>query len=150
MKHYYPAVFMRGVDCYEVIIPYVGCFTQGDDIAACMEMAQDALGVMFEGVAEKDYPAPASITDINLGDYPEGAFTAYVCFDKELYDALHVRRAIERADNPIRALLDHKRMKIKDLSDILHASYRTVQDWALGKSSPPRWALNLILDKILG
>lgn len=152
MKHYYPAVFAPGVECLEVIIPFVGCFTQGNDIAECMAMAQDALGVMFEGVEEKDYPVPRPIADIDLSDYPAGSFVSYVCFDKEAYDEsvkLSEREAILKADNPIRELLNRRHMKIKELSDLLQAPYRTVQDWSLKNSQPPAWALNLILDKVL-
>ena len=152
MKHYYPAVFAPGVDCYEVIIPFVGCFTQGNDIAECMEMAQDALGVMLEGVAEKDYPEPRKITDIDLSTYPEGSFVSFVCFDKELYDQtlkLNERKAIEQANNPIRELLNRRHMKIKDLSDLLQCPYRTAQEWSSGNAKPPAWALKLILDKVL-
>lgn len=152
MKHYYPAVFMPGVECYEVIMPHINCFTQGTDIAECMAMAQDAIGVMFKDVAEADYPAPSKLTDIDISAYPAGSFVTYVCFDKEAYEEsvkLNEREAILNADNPIRELLDRRHMKIKQLADLLQASYRTVQDWSLGKSKPPAWCLKLIVDKVL-
>lgn len=152
MKHYYPAVFMPGVECYEVIMPHISCFTQGTDIAECMAMAQDAIGVMFKDVAEADYPAPCKLTDIDISAYPAGSFVTYVCFDKEAYEEsvkLNEREAILNADNPIRELLDRRHMKIKQLADLLQASYRTVQDWSLGKSKPPAWCLKLIVDKVL-
>ena len=152
MKYYYPAVFAPGVDCYEVIIPFIGCFTQGDDITDCMEMAQDAIGTMLNGVAEKEYPAPKKISDVNLSDYPQGSFVSYVCFDKEAYDAAvkkNLREVILSADNPIRELLNRKHMKIKELSDLLGCPYRACQEWSLGHTKPPAWVLTLILDKVL-
>ena len=154
MKHYYVAAFMPGIGCYELMFPDVkGCFSQGDDIEDCMNMAQDALGLMLEDVDEKDYPAPSLITDIDISKYPEGTFLSYVCFDKELYDENHKlseREAILKAEKPIRELLDRRRMKIKDLAELIGSPYRTTQDWALGYSSPPKWTLNLILDKVFG
>lgn len=154
MKHYYPAVFMPGVNCYELVFPNVkGCFTMGDNVAECMQMAQDALGLMLEDVAEENYPTSSKPNDIDLSDYPKGSFVSYVCFDKELYDEnrkLSDREAILKAEIPIRELLDRRRMKIKDLADLLGSPYRTTQDWALGNSAPPKWTLNLILDKVLG
>ena len=156
MKHCYPAIFRlkgEGLPGYTLCFPDVpGCFTMGDDIEDCVTMAQDALGLMLEDIDEKDYPKPSLITDIDISKYPEGTFLSYVCFDKELYDENHKlseREAILKAEIPIRELLNRRRMKIKDLAEIIGAPYRTTQDWALGYSSPPKWTLNLILDKIL-
>lgn len=154
MKHYYPAIFRlkgEGLPGYTLRLPDIpGCLTMGDDIAECMEMAQDAIGVMLEGVAESDYPKPSKPNDLDLSEYPQDSFVSYVCFDKELYDAaLGEREAILRAENPIRELLNRRNMKIKQLSDLLSCPYRTCQDWSLGKSRPADWVLNLILDKVL-
>ena len=156
MKHYYPAIFRpkgEPLKGYDIRVPDVaGCLTTGDDIGECMEMAQDALGVMFEGVAEKDYPAPAQAVDIDLSEYPAGSFVSYVCFDKEAYDERvkqNERAAILNAENPIRELLNRRRMKIKELADMLEMPYRTLQDNALGKSKMPRWVLKLVVDKVL-
>ena len=65
-------------------------------------------------------------------------------------EQMNDRAAVEQADNSIRELLNRRGMKIKELSDELQAPYRTVQDWALGKSKPPAWCLKLILDKFYG
>ena len=70
-------------------------------------------------------------------------------YEKELR-AQNNREEILAAENPIRELLNLRGMKIKELADALGAPYRTVQDWALGKSKPPAWSLNLILDKLIG
>lgn len=51
-KLYYPAVIHEpeeGETSYWVSFPdFPGCFTQGKDIAECVEMAERALGVWFE------------------------------------------------------------------------------------------------------
>ena len=144
----------EGLPGYTLRFPDMkGCFTMGDDIAECMAMAQDAIGLMLEDVAEADYPAPSKLTDIDISAYPQGSFVSYVCFDKEAYDEsvkLSEREAILNADNPIRELLNRRHMKIKQLADLLDMPYRTAQDNALGKSKMPRWALKLVLDKVLG
>ena len=80
MKIYYPAVFMPGVGCYELEFPDIkGCFTQGDTINECMEMAQKAISFMLEGA--QNFPVPRKITDVDLSDYPKGSFVSYVCFE---------------------------------------------------------------------
>ena len=84
--------------------------------------------------------------------YPAGSFVSCVCFDKEAYDESvkqNERAAILNAENPIRELLNRRRMKIKELSDLLGASYRTIQDNAPGKSKMPRRVLKLVVDKVL-
>lgn len=149
MKYYYPAIFRpkshipEGYDLNVVDIE--GCLTHGDDIAECMEMAQDAIAVMLEDVSEKDYPVPSDIKDVDISAYPAGSFVSYVCFDS----SLSTRAAILNADNPIKELLTRRNLKPKQFSEMLNCPYRTCQDWALGKSKPPRWVLNLILDKVL-
>ena len=59
------------------------------------------------------------------------------------------RTAIEKAENPIKELRSRQGLSIKELSDILGAPYRTVQDWNAGKSKPPEWVMSLILDRVL-
>lgn len=39
-------------------------------------------------------------------------------------------------------------LTIKELSELLGAPYRTVQDWNAGKSKPVEWAERLILEKL--
>lgn len=153
MKYYYPAIFRpkpHNSDGYDVkVVDIGGCLTHGDDVAECMWMAQDAIGIMLEGVAEADYPVPSKIPDVSC---PAGSFVSFVCFDKTLYDETskaRVRRAVLSADNPIKELLERRRLKIKELADALGAPYRTVQDWSAGVSKPPAWVLNLILDRVL-
>lgn len=150
MKYYYPAIFRpkaHNPEGYDLrVVDVDGCLTHGDSIPECMEMAQDAIAVMLEDVPAKDYPVPSKLLDVDISNYPTGSFVAYVCFDENV----SARNAILNADNPIKELLNRRGLKIKQLSDSLDCPYRTVQDWAAGKSNPPRWVLNLIVDKFFG
>ncbi len=144
MKYYYPAIFApkgEGLEGYTLRFPDIpGCFTMGDDIDECLWMAQRAIGLMLDDVDEKNYPAPSEIGDIDLSEYPEGSFVSIVCFDKEKYDA--------DTKNPIKAASEYTGLNIKELSDILHAPYRTVQKWISGKTRPKPWVERLVVEKI--
>ncbi|MBQ4494582.1 MAG: hypothetical protein II968_02335 [Selenomonadaceae bacterium] len=116
-------------------------------------MAEDVLGGRLMRL-ERDggqIPTPTKLEDVKL---LPNQMVRMIHADTEKYAtelaALNERESILNADNPIRELLNRRQMKIKELSDFLNAPYRTVQDWSLNKSRPPEWALNLILDKILG
>lgn len=51
--------------------------------------------------------------------------------------------------NPIKKLLNQSGMSIKDFADYFGISYRTVQNWGLGASAVPKWALPLFELKLL-
>ena len=69
-------------------------------------------------------------------------------YARELAEANN-RKAIQKAENPIKELRERQGLSIKELSDLLNAPYRTVQDWNAGKSKPPEWVMSLILDRVL-
>lgn len=52
------------------------------------------------------------------------------------------------SENRIKEAREKARLTIKELSDLLGAPYRTVQDWNAGKSKPVEWAERLILEKL--
>lgn len=58
MKHFYPAIFRPKANnptSYDVnVIDIPSVLTHGDNIFECMEMAQDAIGVMLEDVLEEN------------------------------------------------------------------------------------------------
>ena len=144
MKHYYPAIFSpkgSGLEGYELEFPDVpGCFTMGDDIDECHWMAQDALGLMLDGIDEKDYPVPSNVNDVDLSDSPEGSFVSLVCFDKEKYDAA--------VKNPIKAAGRRVGLNAKQTAKLLGAPYRTVKSWFKGTRQPPPWIERLVVEKI--
>lgn len=62
MKYVYPAVFTPEEEGgYSVAFPDVpGCYTQGEDLAEAMFMAEDALALMLYELEEADKPAPTA------------------------------------------------------------------------------------------
>ena len=52
------------------------------------------------------------------------------------------------SESKIKEAREKAGLSIKELSDILGAPYRTVQDWNAGKSKPVEWAERLILEKL--
>lgn len=144
MKHYYPAVFWEkgsNLKGYNIQVPDLGgCFSMGDDMDECLWMAHEAIGCMLEDVDEKDYPAPSDIGDVDLSDFPEGAFVKVVCFDKEKYDADNA--------NLIKTASERAGLNIKQTAELLGAPYRTIQSWFNGTRTPPPWIERLVVEKI--
>lgn len=62
MKYVYPAIFTPEEEGgYSVAFPDVqGCYTQGDDLAEAMFMAEDALALMLYELESAGKPAPAA------------------------------------------------------------------------------------------
>ncbi|MDY6053841.1 MAG: helix-turn-helix domain-containing protein [Anaerovibrio sp.] len=50
--------------------------------------------------------------------------------------------------NPIKEAREKAGLSIKELSDLLGAPYRTVQEWNAGRSKPVDWAERLIIEKL--
>ena len=152
MVYDFPAVFYD--DDKQIAFHFYDAdwFSCGENIADAIEMAEDVLGGRLMRL-ERDggqIPTPSKLEDVKL---LPNQMVRMIHADTEKYAAelaaLNEREAILNADNPIRELLNRRNMKIKDLSDLLDAPYRTVQDWSLNKSKPPDWVLNLILNKVL-
>lgn len=51
-------------------------------------------------------------------------------------------------DNPIKEARIRAGLSIKELSELLGAPYRTVQEWNAGRSKPVEWAERLIIEKL--
>lgn len=68
MKYVYPAIFTPEEDGgYSIAFPDVpGCYTQGDDLADAMYMAEDALALVLYGLEEegKEIPAPTPLNEV--------------------------------------------------------------------------------------
>lgn len=153
MKYAFPAVFYD--DDNQVAFHFYDredWFLCGANLFDAIEMAQDVLnGALLElERSGEQIPAPTPLANVKL---LPNEVARMIEADTDAYavelEMMNDRNAILNADNPIRTLLDRKHMKIKQLADVLQAPYRTVQSWSLGKTKPPRWTLNLILDKVL-
>jgi predicted RNase H-like HicB family nuclease/DNA-binding XRE family transcriptional regulator len=139
MKHYYPAIFFPDEKSFGVIVPDLdGCFSQGDDLTQAMNWAVDAIGTYLDGVDEKDYPPPSKVSDIDTSEYPN-AIVNVVEFDFDEW---------KESLNKIRKARKEAGISVKDLANLLGAPYRTVQNWDDGKTKPPKWLQNLIVEKI--
>ena len=139
-KYYYPAIFYPAEEGKFIgIVPDLqGCLTQGDDLAQAMYWIKDAIGTWFDDPNVKEYPAPSKVTDIDTSEYPN-AIVNVIEFDFDKW---------KESLNPIRKARENAGMTIKELSNLLGAPYRTVQDWNSGKRKPPAWLQNLIVEKI--
>ena len=115
-----------------------GCLTQGDTLSHAMYWVVDAIGTMLDGVAEEDYPPPSKVEDLDLSEYPR-AIVNIIEFNPEVWQV---------SFNKIRKAREQAGMSIKELSNLLGAPYRTVQDWNSGARKPPLWLQNLIVEKI--
>ena len=72
-----------------------------------------------------------------------GEFSSLVVADTVAY-----QEAIDKENNPIKYAHHKAGLNIKGLAELLHAPYRTVQDWNSGKRMPPKWLQALIVEKI--
>ncbi len=89
---FYPAVFHPEEVGYSVTIPDIdGCFTEGDTMDEAVEMAQDAIGLMLEGV--EHYPAPSDPATIQT---EEGDFVAMVPFNWIDYKRRNDNKAVKK------------------------------------------------------
>lgn len=145
MIYEYPAVFYTDGDkiaFHFYDMEHLHSF--GDNLDEAILAAQELLADFYLG-DQKALPA----TPIEQVEVLPLQVVKMIQADTQTYADELNRQSIEQAANPIRELLSRRNMKIKELSDLLGAPYRTVQDWSLGKSNPPPWVLNLILDKVL-
>lgn len=141
-KYVFPAVFTWNSEneVYYVIFPdFENCYTDGDTIVEALENAKDVLGLMLYDMKE-DIPKASDILDIAK---PSKGFTSYVLVDAAAYKEL-----IERENNPIKHAMEKVGLDANELSRLLEAPYRTVQDWVSGKKKPPTWCQKLIVEKI--
>ncbi len=92
--YFFPAIFMKEDVGYSVRVPSLpGCFSQGDNLQHATEMASEAIGLMLEGVSQKDYPEPVMPSMDELDD---GDVIVAVPFDKTAYDRKYNSGSVRR------------------------------------------------------
>lgn len=100
MQYVYPAIFVaeqvagRGA-VYTVSFPDIpGCVTEGDSVAAAMEMAREALAgcILSMQVRGETLPEPSALDDIAH----EGDFTSLIDLDMLEYRRKTDSRAVKR------------------------------------------------------
>lgn len=96
-KYAYPAVFTpESGGGYSVYFPDIeGCYTQGDDMADAIFMAEDSLELMLYEYEEsgKKIPNPSSPKDIELND---GEIVSYVSADTLKYRKVFNDKAVKK------------------------------------------------------
>ena len=92
--YFYPAIFQVETQGYSVFIPDIpGCMTQGDTMEEALAMAQEAIGLMLEGVAPADYPATSLPQALAL---EKDQFALMVPFDKLAYDKKYNQKSVKK------------------------------------------------------
>ena len=126
-------------------------FSFGDNVDEAIEAAEE---ILSDGLLELErtggkIPFATPLNDVKVKPMQ---LVKMIHADTEKYAGeltkMNDREAVEKADNPIKKLRERQKLSIKELSDLLKAPYRTVQDWNAGKFRPPEWVLALILDRI--
>ena len=97
-KYVYPAVFTPEAGGFSVHFPDVeNCFTEGDDLAEALEMAEDALCMMLYDAEEQGraISAPSPLAALQSQLEP-GEFVSLVACDTITYRRLHDNRAVKK------------------------------------------------------
>lgn len=146
MKVTYPAVFTVNDDrSFTVQFADVSnAITEGNTIEEAVDMAEDVLGTMLCLNEEQGQPLPEPSTLDKIALEPNQLVKPVsVDLDK-------CRRMLKDIDNnPIKYAREQAGMNVKELAEYLGAPYRTVQDWNVGNSRPPRWMERILFNYIL-
>lgn len=140
MKYYYPAIFYPAENgAFIGVVPDLqGCITQGDDLTQAMYRIHDAIGTWLDDPLVQTVPPPSKVSEVDASEYPD-AIVNVVEFDTEKWSATL---------NPIRRAQIAAGLSLKELSELLGAPYRTIQDWVYGTHKPPAWIAKLVVEKI--
>jgi len=95
-KYYYPAVFSKEGDGYNVVFPDLkGCITCGDDLMDALEMAKDVLACFASDyeIDDKQMPEPSDILDMQLS---AGEFANYIVCDTDDYRRRYKKISVKK------------------------------------------------------
>lgn len=97
MKYAYPAIFTKEVEGgYSVVFPDLeGCYTQGEDVADALEMAEDVLNLTLYGLEEdgKEIAPPSDVRSLQLA---ENEFASLVACDTVEYRRFFDNKAVKK------------------------------------------------------
>ena len=153
MQYDFPAVFYSDKNAIAFhFYDREDWFSFGDNvdeaISAAEEILNDGLLELERGNKEIPTSTPLDKVEVKPLQLVKMIHADTEKYSRELAEANN-RKAIQKAENPIKELRERQGLSIKELSDLLNAPYRTVQDWNAGKSKPPEWVMALILDRVL-
>jgi len=98
-KYVYPAIFTpEEGGGYSIRFPDIkNCFTDGDDIASAMQMANDVLCLMLYELeeAEKDIPAPSGVAAVQQL-LEQGEFVTLIACDTIEYRKFYDNKAVKK------------------------------------------------------
>ena len=154
MKYVFPAVFYPDDDSVAFHFYDAEDWSSfGDDMAEAIEAAEDVLNLSLwdleEDGKEKDIPTPTKIENVIL---KPNQTVRMIYADTEVY-AHKVKEQLkkeecEAAANPMKALRESQGWTVKEFADFLGAPQNTIEDWNSGKTQPPAWIANLIIEKV--
>ena len=144
-KFVFPAVFQwdASEETYLVTFPDLeNCFTDGKTVLEALENAGDVMNLMLWTMEqnEESIPLPSPFDKVAL---PQDGFVNLIVADTAAY-----QEVIDWENNPIKYARKKAGLNIKQLAELLHAPYRTVQDWNTAQRMPPKWVQSLIIEKI--
>lgn len=96
-KYVYPAVFEKERNgSYSIYFPNIqGCYSQGDDLAEGMYMAEDALALMMYHLEKEGAEIPKA-TDIREITVSKDCFVTYICCDTLDYQKRNNKKAVKK------------------------------------------------------
>ena len=153
MQYDFPAVFYSDENAIAFhFYDREDWFSFGDNVDEAISAAEEILNDGLLELERENKEIPTS-TPLNKVEVKPLQLVKMIHADTEKYARelaeANNRKAIQKAENPIKELRERQGLSIKELSELLNAPYRTVQDWNAGKSKPPEWVMALILDRVL-
>lgn len=97
MRLVYPAIFEECEEGgYTVLFPDLpGCFTEGDDLAEALSMAEDAASGWLLGEIEENAKLPKA-SDRNSIDCPKNGFVNMIALDMDAYAEKYGQKAVKK------------------------------------------------------
>lgn len=97
-KYVYPAIFTPDADGFSIRFPDVpNCFTDGENLADALEMAEDVLCMMLYDAEERGQKiSPASDLATVQSSIEPGEFVTLIGCDTIQYRRLHDNRAVKK------------------------------------------------------
>lgn len=126
MKVLYPACFYAEDDgMYSVIIPDLGCATQGNDLVDAFYMAQDCIsGWILSAIEDGEkIPKASDIKDIKADEYENG-FVNLVFADIDLYAESYGEQPVRRSFDIPQWLDQIAKDECIDLQELLKQALR--------------------------
>jgi len=94
MKYIYPAKFIKQDNGYTVDFIDFNCTTEGSTLEQAIEMAQEAMGLYLEDLAEGDIPQPSDM--FKYQNLEENEFITLIQLDIDEYRKKYDSKAVKK------------------------------------------------------